>query len=331
MMIKVGLIGPGDIGAYLGQVCGGLTGVELAAIAGSNPAKLGDYTKRFGIPAFAGYSSMLEETDLDAVIIATPSDTHARITLDCIQKGLHVFCEKPMALSTEDCDEMITAARRAKVKLMVGQVLREMPVFVKVREILTSGKLGRPLLVNLVRAEKMTLWGWYLDPNHYRSVFHEMVVHEFDLLRVLIGEVDEIEVIAAQRSGHDPDYDTPSQIRLVFQDGAIGTLTHHWNSPLTLGSGTVFCEGGTIRYNWRGGNWIEYKTDASEAILLDVAETDANNGYRRELVSFFDWIRIDTPPLISAEDGRAAVVLAEMAYISRQTGKPVKQPFKAGR
>jgi len=321
--VRVGLIGPGDIGGYLGQLCRELPGVQLAAVTCRQEAKRAEVEARFGVPVYAHHGAMLAHSALDAVIVATPSDTHAAIALEAIGKGLHVFCEKPMALSVRDCDGMIAAARRQGVRLMVGQVLREMPLFVKVREILGSGVLGKPLMVVLQRAEMLALWGWYLDKARMRSVFHEMVVHEFDLLRCLVGEVREMEVASIRRAGHDLDFDTPTLTRVAFEGGASGMLIHHWSSPLTIGRGTLVCEKGTLLYDWRAHNCIEYAAAGGEKVSLEVPETPESDGYRRELGSFFNWITSGTPPLITAEDGRAAVVLAEMALLSRQSGKPV--------
>jgi predicted dehydrogenase len=221
---------------------------------------------------------------------------------------------------------MIAAAANAQVKLMVGHVLRELPVFVKVREIIASKALGKPLVTSLIRTEKVGLVGWYLEKPRYRSAFHEMAIHELDLLRALMGEIEDIEVQAVQRPGRDLDYDTPTLIRLKFQNGSVGSITYHWNSPLTTGYGMLLCENGAIRCSWRDRNWIEYSVSTGENIRLDVPTTDGNNSYRRELISFFNWILMNAQPLTSAEDGRAAVVLAESALLARETGKPVKVP-----
>jgi predicted dehydrogenase len=323
-MLQIGLIGAGDMGSYFGQICDGMPGATLAAVAGHNSNKVESYARKYGAGFYPDYQLMLKLTRLDAVIVATPSDTHHKIVLDCIQAGVHVFCEKPLALSVQDCDEMIETAAKARVKLMVGHVLRELPVFVKIREIIASKAMGKPLMASLICTEKVSLVGWYLEQPRYRSAFHEIVIHELDLLRVLMGEVEEIEVLTVEKSARNVDYDTPTLVRLSFRNESVGSITYHWNSPLITGYGMLMCENGAIRCSWRDRNWIEYSLSTGENIRLDIPTTDANNGYRRELASFFNWILMNVPPLISAEDGRAAVVLAESALLARQTGKPVK-------
>ena len=326
-MLRLGLIGPGDIGAYLGKLSSEIDGVQVVAVAGRNPNKTQEYAKSLGAIPFFDYQAMLAEANLDAIIVATPSDTHHRIVLEAIEHGIHVFCEKPMALSVADCDEMISAADHKGIKLMVGHVLREMPVFKKTREILASKELGRPLLVDIIRAEKMELWGWYIDKDRFRSAFHEMSVHEFDFLRKLLGDLQEVSVKAVRRDGHDLNYDTPVQVHLEFTNSTQATLTQYGNSPLTIGIGFIFCENGTLLYNWRDGNRIEYQIQGGDKISLEIQETEANNAYRRELTSFVNWIQADIPPLMTAQDGRAAVEIAEAAYLSRQSGQPVKLPL----
>ena len=104
-----------------------------------------------GVRVYFEVAALLADGDVPAVIVATPNFTHKRIVLDALAAGKHVFCEKPMALTVADCDEMISAARSAGRKLMVGQVLRLITVFAEVRRLVKEGAIGEPRAVRILR------------------------------------------------------------------------------------------------------------------------------------------------------------------------------------
>ena len=97
------------------------------------------------------WKEVVRRPDIDLVDIVTPGDSHAEIAIAAAQAGKHVFCEKPMAVNVADCEAMIQAAGQAGVTLMVGQVLRFLQPFLKVRELVDSGAIGRPISAEVTR------------------------------------------------------------------------------------------------------------------------------------------------------------------------------------
>jgi predicted dehydrogenase len=325
--LKIGLVGAGEIGRYLGLISHETDGVEVVAVVATRQERARAVAYQFGAAAFTDHQQMLSTAPLDAVIVATPSDTHFQIAQDAVSAGVHVFCEKPLAHTVSDCDELIAAADRVGVKLTVGHVLRAMPLFARIGEILGEGSLGKMLAVSLVRIEKPELWGWYKERMRVRSILHEVGAHELDLLRVFAGDVETIQAWAAPRSRSDIDYYDTVQVRLGFLSGALGALTLSWNSPLAAAQGHIICEHGTLHYDWRQGNLLEYVESGGERVVTHVEETEENNGYRRELHSFFAWVRADGPPLVTARDARAAVELAEAACLSLECEEQIRLPI----
>ncbi len=150
MEVRVGLIGCGNMGSGLLRNCAQVENAKVAAVAdpvAENVKKLAD---ELDVPAFDDYRKMLAKDDIDAVIVAVPNFLHAAVSIDVAESSKHVFCEKPMAMTVSDCDRMIQTAKANGVKLMVGQVLRYLPVFAKIKEIIDSGVLGEPSFTGII-------------------------------------------------------------------------------------------------------------------------------------------------------------------------------------
>lgn len=327
LTLKIGFAGVGEMGRYLGAICHEMDGIEVAAVVATSPSRARDVAVGLGADAFTDHREMLSSVPVDALIVAMPSDTHHEIVQDAISAGVHVFCEKPLAHTVPQCDQLITVAEDAAVKIMVGYALRTMPLFARIREILEQGRLGNPLAASLIRIEKPDLWGWYKHEQNVRIILHEVGTHELDLLRLWLGEVESVQAHSAPQTRRDIDYQDTVQVQLRFQSGAVGTLLLSWNSPLTAAQGHIVCEQGTLYYDWRSNNLLEYVELNGELMSATIQETEQNDGYRLELRSFFDWIRADTAPLVTAQDGRAAVELAEAAYLSLKQDEPVSLPL----
>jgi UDP-N-acetylglucosamine 3-dehydrogenase len=326
-MLRVGLIGPGDIGAHLGRLAREIEGVALAGVAGGDRDKAARAAAALGAAAFDDHQQLLEALRPDAVIVASPSFTHREIVLDALAAGCHVFCEKPLAQTVPDCDEMIAAAGRAGLRLGVGHVLRYMPLFQKAQQ--SAANLGSLRLVELVRLEKPEVWGWYRRTCGLRSLLHEVGVHELDLLRLLAGEPQRVRLVAAPPSRPELDYPDTLQARFDFVSGAVGSLSLSWNSPLTVARGYLVGERGALHYDWRAGR-LEVALADGRPESVSVEQT--TDPYRIELEAFFAWVRGGAPPPVTAEDGRAAVALAEAALRSLETGQaqPVAAPPETG-
>jgi len=320
-MFNVGLIGAGDFGRYLGKIASQITDVDLVAVATPHPEKTRALTERANFNVYEDHLKMLSAQPLDAVIVASPSYSHFPIVMDAIACGVHVFCEKPLAHTVADCDRMICAAEHKGIKLMVGHVLRWMPFFQKIHE--TYQHLGNPLFAHLIRIERPELWGWYRQSSKIRSIVHEVGVHELDMLRWLMGEIQQVEAIAAPCSRQDLEVEDTILIQLLFLNGAIGTYSLSWNCPLEASCGYFISTKGGLHYDWRGGNILETITQDGKRTAVKIEEAEEQNGYYRELEAFFAWMKGGLPPAVTAQDARAAVAIAEAALQSIRTKHPV--------
>jgi len=108
--LRVGLVGCGGMGSHLARQCAALENAEIAATSDVTRERAEELGRELGARAFHDYKDLLKEGGVDAVIVATPNDSHAEISIAAARAGKHIFCEKPMALSVRDCDAMIQAA-----------------------------------------------------------------------------------------------------------------------------------------------------------------------------------------------------------------------------
>jgi predicted dehydrogenase len=235
-----------------------------------------------------------------------------------------------MALTVADCDEMIAAAGRTGRKLMVGQVLRLMTVYAAVRRLVAEGTIGTPRVIRVLRSGARTVgragaYGapWRAKRANTGGILFEVHVHEFDLMRSLMGEVAEVSAMAENFYHPERDYEDHVVVTLRFRNGGIGVLEAGGAHAIGGSEGIVTGEKGSIAYDG-GKSTVVYRLVEAGAQPVEVpVERDAGRGVQSELSSFARWVLNDEAPVVTAEDGRRAVQLAEAAYRSVQERRSV--------
>ena len=169
-MIKVGIVGFGFMGKMHFSCYNSLETVKIGAICDKDPKQLSDSGQTqgniegqeakidlAGIELYNSFDEMLDESDLDMISITLPTDLHCDYTVKALEKGVHVLCEKPMALTVEKCQTMIDAAEKSKKELQIGQCVRFWPEYAKTKEIVDSGEYGKILSASFRRLCKRRL------------------------------------------------------------------------------------------------------------------------------------------------------------------------------
>ena len=329
MEVRVGLIGSGNMGSGLARACSRLENAIVAAVADPAAAaeKLAD---ELGAKAFGDYEDMLAKGDVDAVIVAVPNFLHAEVSIAAARSGKHVFCEKPMAPTIGDCDRMIESAEENNVKLMIGQVLRYLPVFLKMKEIIDSGILGEPFSIYISRLGGGS-WGnpqsWRMKAALCGGILYEISVHELDYMRHICGDVDSVSAFMGNYVQRDArDYEDTAHVLLHFRSGAIGTLIEGQCSSLGGYEGKIHCRKGTMHFD-NGKNLVTYKTFDGEPVSLGAEDMKTESGVSRELRYFIEAIIEDKEPAIPGEEGRKVIEIVQAAYRSAEQGKGIKLPL----
>lgn len=330
-VLPVGLIGCGSMGSSHARQMGALPELRLAAVCDVDEvrARAAAEAAGAGVRVFTDVGALLAESGVPAVIVATPNFTHQQIVLQALAgargagSGKDVFCEKPMALTVADCDAMIRAAREAGRKLMVGQVLRLMTVYATVRRLVSEGVIGSPQVVRVLRNGARTTGqpgafraSWRSKRENTGGILFEVHVHEFDLLRSLLGEVAEVSAMAENFYHPERDYEDHVVATLRFANGGLGVVEFGGAHAIGGSEGIVTGEKGSIAYDG-GKNTVVYRLVEPGSQPVDVpVERDAGHGIQSELSSFARWVLRGEAPVVTAEDGRRAVQIAEAAYRS---------------
>jgi len=232
--IRWGIIGCGDVtevksgpGFYKGR------NSTLTAVMRRNGDLAADYARRHNVPRWHDDAeAIIRADDIDAVYIATLTDTHCDYAARCAAAGKPVYVEKPMAMDHRQCLEMIEACRRHGVPLWVGYYRRALPRCLKVRELIEDGAIGPVRLVRSLQYQRLPDAAvladernvpWRIDPaKSGGGLFFEAVCHTFDFLDYLFGPVVEVSGIAANRAGaYRPEDTVAAAYR--FESGVIGS------------------------------------------------------------------------------------------------------------
>jgi phthalate 4,5-cis-dihydrodiol dehydrogenase len=224
--LRVGLAG---LGAVSGQVLRAFPGdgVVLAAAADLRPEARADFAQRYDRPAFDSIEALCRSPEIDAVWIATPNDLHAAHSIIAAEHGKHVLCEKPVAITLDECDRMIATAERAGVQLLAAHSkIFDTPVQA-MRRIIAEGRLGKVVQIN-----SLMFNDWLqrprvpaeVDTARGGGVVFRQAPHLIDILRYLGGGM--VQAVRAVAGKWDPHFDTEGNFgaMLFFDSGAVATV-----------------------------------------------------------------------------------------------------------
>jgi predicted dehydrogenase len=196
--MKVGVVGFGFMGGMHAQIYDHLASTQLTAIADASPEKARENLKKLGFPTVPVYRSLtklLREEDVDIIDICLPTDMHLDACLEAIKAGKAVFCEKPLALSAEEADEIVKAAEAASVPFQVGQVIRFWPEYQVLKELVEFGRAGRLLSLAMQRGGARPTYAsesWLLNHTRSKGAMLDLHIHDTDFILHLLGEPEAV-------------------------------------------------------------------------------------------------------------------------------------------
>jgi len=324
--MKIALVGTGGMGLNHIEAYQYVKGLEVVAVADTQFESAQKYAKQLGCRAYASLDEILENEQPDAVDICVPSFLHTEYTLKCIEKGLHVFCEKPMAHTLAEADKMIEAANAHGVKLMVGQVLRYWPEYQFLKKCIDDQRYGKLCHLSLTRQYGMHPEGsWYMDPNRCKMVCYEMHIHDTDMVNWLFGKPAAIDSIGCERPEIHMSYINTHYLYpgAGFSVAALGG----WNdSTLPWAGGYLAAfEHGTVEYLNGVVTCYPSKTEPFKPdmeVLAGVPSEIAS--VYQELVEFVDWIDGKAEGTsVTPESARDTIMMVEKECESLKTGERI--------
>ncbi|CAN5494477.1 Gfo/Idh/MocA family oxidoreductase [soil metagenome] len=227
--VKCALVGFGMIGVDHAQILHSIPESELLVICDL------DASKAPGIPDGVAFTTSLDETldwpGLEAVWVCTPQASHHEVVIAALDRGLSVFCEKPIADSLAHADAMIEAAARTGGLLAIGHTLRFDPNYIQVAEAVARGDLGQPIQLS-ARWNAPDFEGRIISGR--TTVPLEQMIHDLDVMRWLVGDIVEIYAQASpvKVTGPGPDVVVAT---VLFESGAVASLDHSWIMPSATG------------------------------------------------------------------------------------------------
>jgi myo-inositol 2-dehydrogenase/D-chiro-inositol 1-dehydrogenase len=330
-MITFAMFGAGRIGKIHAGNVASAEGAKLAYIVDVDQAAMDNIAKVTGAKP-ATREQVFADKSVDAVVICSPTDTHADLCIAAAKAGKAIFCEKPIDLSLKRVDTCLAAIRRAGVPMMVGFNRRFDPSFAALKTRLDKGEIGT--LEQLI----ITSRDPGLAPLEYLKVsggqFRDMTIHDFDMARWLLGE-DPSEVYATGSCLVDPGLAKINDIDscMVVMRTATGKLAHINNSRRASYGYDQRVEMFGSKGRLRAENVMPTTVELAngEGVSIDkplhfFLERYAL-AYRIELAAFLNALAKRRPMPISAGDGRSALVLAEAAIASLKSGRAVKPKF----
>lgn len=342
--VKWGVIGAGGI-ADRRTIPEGIVPAansELVAVMDIDEARTREVAAKYKVSRwYTSDADLVRDPEVQAVYIATPVNVHAQQAISAAEQGKHVLCEKPLAMTMDDCRRVVDACRAAGVKLSVGLMMRFHACHRAIKEVIGSGRIGQPVMA---RAQ---LTCWYPKiPGAWRQdlklggggALMDLGIHTIDLLRMLLGEVRVVTGFA-ENIVQDYPVDDSSVVLLKFRSGAQGVVESFFNIPDAAAQNALEIYGtkgcilakGTIGQGSAGsftvyssaedkGYEAQQTRDKGGMSVLEVTPEPVNI-YRAEVEAFADAVLNDKEPPISAEDGIRTLEVVLAAYQSAREGR----------
>jgi len=274
------------------------------------------------------YHELLADPDIQAVLIATPTDTHTMIIEDAARAGKHIFSEKPLSLDLSSIDAALAVVERAGVKLQVGFNRRFDQSFRRLHEVVASGQIGRPCILRITDRDPEPPPISYIK--NAGCIFLDLTIHDFDMVRYQMGEVEEVyatgNVLINPEIGEVGDIDT-DVVTLRFANGALGLIDN--SRQAVYGYDQRLEVLGTTGAVMAGNQTVDTVSQADangfhSASLPYFFMNRYAEAYVTEVREFIECVRDGKTPPVTGHDGRLAVVMAHAAIKSWKENRPVK-------
>jgi predicted dehydrogenase len=309
--LRVGVIGVGVMGSNHARVLAGLQGAELAGVADPDRRQAEFVARTLGCTAVTDVGALLD-LDVDAVTIAAPTHLHHDIALACISRGVHVMVEKPIASSVEEGRDIIEAARRAGVTLMVGHVERFNPAVETIKEALRNEDI---LSIAITRV------GPFPPRMSNVGVVIDLAVHDIDLIRWFTDS--EIVEVQPQLSSAVAEREDIALLQFRTASGVLAHINTNWLTPFKARNVTVATRGKYIMADLLTRQVTEcfgFQPDGSYSMRhLSVGHAEP---LRSELLAFLRAAREGSAPAVSGEEAVASLDIATQCLAVRPWAAP---------
>ena len=330
-LLQIGLIGAGRIAqAHAATVAYRISNAQLAVVTDPVTSAVEALAAKFRIPTIApSYQAILANPQIDAVLICSPTDTHAEIMKAAARAGKHIFCEKPIALTLAATDDALQVVDASGVKLQLGFNRRFDANYARVRKAITSGEIGTPQIMHIISRDPAPPPISYVKSSG--GIFLDMTIHDWDMARFLSGsEIDEVYVQGGitvdPAIGEAGDIDTHVTL-LRFTNGLIGTIDNCRQAVYGYDQRVeILGTKGAIQTenNYANNSVISGAASIQRDLPLNFFMERYLDSYAAEIMAFVDAVLHDKPTPVTGHDGRMALLVGLAAQKSYREQRPVK-------
>jgi len=328
--IKIAVAGLGRIGKiHLNNLCRNFSEIEVVAVMDLMDNSKGT-ADEYNIPLFLkDFDSLISIPELDAVVICSPTDTHADYVVKAARAGKHIFCEKPLDLSLEKVKEVLTIVEESKVKLMLGFNRRFDPEFRKIRELVINGTIGDPQILKITSRDPGPPPISYIKVSG--GIFLDMTIHDFDMARYISGkEVREVFAAGAVKVdkaiGEAGDIDT-AVITLVFEDNTMAVIDNSRKAAYGYDQRLeVFGSKGMALAdnNFPNSHKLYSEKGVSGDLPLHFFLERYQESYNNEMHDFINALNTGGEMPVGGIDGLMSIIIGLAARKSVEENRPVK-------
>ncbi|WP_227379452.1 Gfo/Idh/MocA family protein [Haladaptatus halobius] len=327
-MIQVGLLGAGRMAGIYADRIADLNEATVTAVASPTSAE-SFVTKR--VPTATAYSDaneLCKDTNVDAVAVLSPTDTHPELVEIAAEHELDVICEKPIARTLEGAARIQKIVESTDITFMVAHVTRFFPEYVTAKARVDDGVIGTPGVARTKRAFGFEgSRGWFDDSNRSGGILLDLAIHDFDYLRWVIGDIERVFTRRVDWINEGKSDVTLSIVR--FENGAVGHV-EAWavegpRVPFTTAFELAGSDG-HLEFDLDDVRPIQYYDETGRSSPRDPVSDDLplrRDGYHRQLEHFFECIQGGKEPSVSIEEGIASMRISLAAIESVERGKPV--------
>lgn len=314
---------------------------KVVALVARHPNRAKAVARRFRAKVFSDLDRAMKESDVEVVDITTPTFTHKEYVIKAARAGKQVIVEKPFALTLKDSDQMIHAAHKGGVKLMVAQCIRFFAEYARIKELVSQGAIGEPVISRGLRAGPLPTWGarsWFLDPKKSGGVGIDLAIHDIDFTRWCFE--DKVRTVYARigRFTHKKGVcDDHALFILRFEHDAIAHIQASWAVPQQHPFTTYFEIAGR-----KGFISVDNSSVSPITVMSDGKVEKMNpeampsvpgmpfpiDPYYREIRHFTDCLLSGSEPMTNGEEAKKSLEVALAGIRSSKTGSVVRLPME---
>jgi inositol 2-dehydrogenase len=328
--LKVGVVGVGRLGkVYVRDLAARIADTTVVAVADPDRALAAAVAEEFDVPhAYGAAEDLISDRNVEAVVVVSPTHTHRDVVVAAVQAGKPTFCEKPPALSLSECAAMSGAIEKSGTFFQMGFMRRFDPGYVAAKDNISQGAIGRPVVFKSTSRDPFRPSLEYANPASSGGIMVDMGIHDFDLARWFMGDVDTVSaagaVLAYPEMASIGDIDN-AIATLVFADGRLGVIDLTRNGVYGYDITTeLLGDAGTVRVGYLRETPVLTMTKnrvAHDTVPYFMERFE--RAYTNQLQNFAQNVLHDRIPPVVIKDGVEALRIALAATKAHQTGQRI--------